>query len=69
MDTAYLFSALVWGSVGFGFFIYGKKQKSLAHLLGGILLMSASYFAKTPLYLSLAGIVIIAGIYMMKRIM
>jgi len=69
MDAGYLFAALVWGSVGFGFFMYGKKQKSPVPLVCGIFLMGASYFARTPLSLSLVGIAVIAVIYMLKRIM
>ena len=69
LDPGYLFAALFWGSVGFGFFIYGKKQKSAVPLVCGILLMSASYFARTPLSLSLFGIAIVAAIYILKKIM
>ena len=69
MDTGYLFAALIWGSIGFGFFIYGKKQKSPVQLVSGLLLMSMSYFAKTPMKLSLIGIVIIAVIFVLKKIM
>ena len=69
MDTGFLFAALLWGSVGFGFFIYGKKQKSPVPLVCGIVLMGASYFVKTPLSLSLLGLAVITAIYILKRIM
>ncbi|MFC1693243.1 amino acid transport protein [Candidatus Latescibacterota bacterium] len=68
MNPGYLFAALIWGSIGLGFFIYGKKQKSPVPLVCGILLMVASYFAKTPLTLSLFGIAIIAVIYVLKKV-
>ena len=66
MDSTYLFAAFFWGTIGFGFFIYGKKQKSLAHLLGGIILMGTSYLVKTAVNLSLCGVAIIAGIYILR---
>jgi len=69
MDTGFLFAAFFWGTVGFGFFIYGKKQKSPVPLVCGIVLMGMSYFVKTPLSLSLLGIAVIALIYILKRIM
>ena len=69
MDTGYLFAALIWGSIGLGLFIYGKKQKSPAPLAGGILLMSASYFVKTPMTLSIFGTAIIAVIFVLKKVM
>ena len=69
MDTGYLFAVLIWGSIGLGFFIYGKKQKSPVPLAGGIVLMGASYFAKTPMALSLFGTAIIAVIFVLKKVM
>ncbi len=69
MDTGYLFVALIWGSIGFGLFIYGKKQKSPVQLVSGLVLMSASYFAKTSMTLSLFGIAIIAVVFVLKKIM
>jgi hypothetical protein len=57
-----LFASLIWGSIGLGFAIYGKKQKALAPLLGGILLMGISYFIGSALVMSLVGVVLVAGI-------
>jgi hypothetical protein len=36
-SASFLFASLLWGSVGFGYFIYGKKQQSLSPMVGGIL--------------------------------
>jgi len=57
-----LFASLIWGSIGMGFAIYGKKQKALAPLVGGILLMGISYLISSALTMSLAGIGLVAGI-------
>jgi len=43
-SASFLFASLVWGSVGVGYFIYGKKQQSLCPMVGGILMIIASYF-------------------------
>jgi hypothetical protein len=67
MDPAYLFTALVWGSIGLGFFMYGKKKKRAVPLAGGILLMGISYLIKTPLSLSCISLILIAGIYLVNR--
>jgi len=69
MDAGYLFAALIWGSVGMGFFIYGKKQKSPVPLACGMILMGASYFARTTMSLSIFGCAVIAVIYILKKIM
>jgi hypothetical protein len=44
MSTASLLWGMVFGSIGFSYFIYGKKQKHSAAFLAGIGLMGFSYF-------------------------
>ena len=61
-NTSSLLASLIWGSIGMGFAIYGKKQKALAPLVGGILLMGISYLISSALTMSLAGIGLVAGI-------
>jgi hypothetical protein len=39
-----LFASMLIGTVGFGFFIYGKKQRRAPHLAAGVLLMVYPYF-------------------------
>ena len=66
-SSGYLFAALIWGSVGMGFAIYGKKQKALVPLVGGIVLMGISYLISSALYMSLVGVAIVAAILMLGR--
>ncbi len=61
-NSSYLFAALIWGSIGLGFAIYGKRQKAMVPLLGGILLMGISYLISSALYMSLVGAALVAGI-------
>ncbi len=44
MDTASLLWGLLFSSIGFGYFLYGKKQHSVVPLLCGIALMVYPYF-------------------------
>ena len=67
MNVSYLFAAFFWGTIGFGFFIYGKKQKSMIPLVGGILLMGVTYLVRTALNLSLISIAIIGVIYVISK--
>lgn len=62
-----LFASLIWGSIGFGFLIYGKRQRSLFPFIGGVALLGLSYFVSSAMYMSLAGIGVIAGIYFVTR--
>jgi hypothetical protein len=67
-SASFLFALLVWGSVGVGYFIYGKKQQSLSPMVGGILMIIASYFISSALLMSLVCIVIIVAVYgLLKR--
>jgi lipid-A-disaccharide synthase-like uncharacterized protein len=52
--VSFLFASLLWGSVGLGYFIYGKKQQSVSPMVGGILMMIVSYFIASALLMSLA---------------
>lgn len=67
MDPLYLFTALCWSAIGFGFFIYGKKQQRPIPMVGGILMMASSYFAHAPITLSMIGIAIIFGMYVLNK--
>ncbi len=44
MDMATLLWGVVFGSIGGGFFIYGKRQGSLVPLVCGVALMVFPYF-------------------------
>lgn len=44
-----LFSSLVVSSVGFGLYLYGKKQARFPHLIVGIAMMGFPYFVPGPL--------------------
>jgi hypothetical protein len=44
LDPNALLVALLWGSVGLGVFVYGRKQGRLPHMLAGVALMAYPYF-------------------------
>jgi hypothetical protein len=51
-----LFASLIWGAIGSGFFIYGKKQSAFIPMIAGIALIGISYFIASPLYMSMTAI-------------
>jgi hypothetical protein len=63
-------STLIWGiifgSIGLGFFVYGKKQKSIIPMLSGIGLMVFPYFISNIYFMILSGIVLVALPYFIK---
>ena len=66
-NTHFLFASLIWGSVGLGYFIYGKKQSSWLAMVGGALMITASYFAGSALIMSLIGTGLIVTIYVLSK--
>jgi hypothetical protein len=67
LTSGTLFASLIWGSIGLGFFIYGKKQRSFPPLLGGLAMMGICYFISSVLWMSIAAVAIIAGIWFWSR--
>jgi len=63
----FLFASLVWGSVGVGYFIYGKKQSSLVPMVGGVLMIAASYFAGSAWLMSLICAGLISAVYLLLK--
>jgi hypothetical protein len=57
-------STLIWGvifgSIGLGFFVYGKKQKAVVPLFCGVGLMVFPYFISNMYILVLSGVVLVA---------
>ena len=66
-DANSLIASLLWGAVGMGLFIYGKKQQAMVPLFGGLLLVGISYFIASALYMSLAGVVLLTVIIWMQK--
>ena len=66
-NTHFLFASLIWGSVGVGYFIYGKRQSSWLPIVGGLLMIAASYFARSALVMSLICIGLIVAIYLLSK--
>ncbi len=67
-NTNFLFASLVWGSIGLGYFIYGKKQRSWVPMSVGALMMAASYFAGSALKMSLICIGLMAAAFFMYKL-
>jgi hypothetical protein len=64
-------STLMWGvifgSIGLGFFVYGKKQKAMVPIFCGIGLMAFPYLISNIAMLVLSGLVLVAMPFLIKR--
>ena len=66
MDTSALLWGLLFGSIGLGFFIYGRRQKTVVPLVCGIALMIFPYFVSNTVLLVALGLVLIAVPYFVR---
>jgi hypothetical protein len=67
-EAQFLFASLIWGSVGAGYCLYGRKQGEHIPLIGGLIMIALSYFISSALLMSLLCIGLMVGVYVwMKR--
>lgn len=67
-DSSFLFASLFWGSIGTGYFIFGKKQGAMMPMIGGVLMVAVSYVVSSWLIMTLLCIALIVGAHwLMKR--
>ena len=66
-DAKFLFASLLWGSIGVGYFIYGKKQQEAAPLFGGVAMIAVSYFVSSALLMSLISVALIVAVHVLKK--
>jgi hypothetical protein len=66
MDTSSLLWGLLFGSIGLGFLVYGRKQKKVVPLVCGIALMIFPYFVSNTILLVALGVVLISIPYFVR---
>ena len=64
--TALLMWGMLFGAIGFGFFLYGRKQKSVVPLIAGIALCVVPYFIANVYVLVGVGVVLVAIPYFVR---
>ena len=58
-STAVLIWGMLFGAIGFGFFLYGKKQKTVVPLITGIALCVVPYFIAIVYVLVMVGVILV----------
>lgn len=64
--TSTLLWGVIFGSIGLGLFVYGKRQKAIIPLLCGIGLIVSPYFISNAYILILSGVILVALAYFIK---
>ncbi len=65
-SASQLIWGMVFGAIGFGFFIYGKKQKAVIPLATGIALFVFPYFMSNVYMIVIVGAVLVALPYFVR---
>ena len=66
MSTSSLLWGFLFGSVGLGFFMYGKKQQAVVPLVCGVVLMVLPYVVSNLLLLVAIGVALMAIPYFVR---
>jgi len=66
MNTTNLFGGIIFGSIGFAAFIYGKKQASFKPMVLGITLMAYPYFIPNTVAMYVVGILLTAALFVFR---
>ena len=66
LNESSLLWGLLFGSIGLGFFLYGKKQRAVVPLVCGLALMVYPYFITNTILLVVIGVVLIAIPYFVR---
>jgi hypothetical protein len=65
-DTSVLLWGVLFGSIGLGFFIYGRRQQAVVPLVAGIALFVVPYFISNVYLLVISGIFLMALPYFLR---
>ncbi len=63
MNSDTLWASMLWGVVGGGFALYGKKQGRVVPLVGGLVMIGVTYFCESALVMSALCVALIVGIW------
>lgn len=66
MNTASLLWGLLFGSIGLGFFIYGRRQRAIVPLLCGLALIIFPYFVSNNILMVVIGAALMAIPYFLR---
>jgi hypothetical protein len=67
LSTASLVWGVLFGAIGMGFFVYGKKQQAVVPLACGVALMAFPYFVSNGWLLAGIGAALVAVPYFVRR--
>jgi len=67
-SPAMLMWSILFGSIGIGYLVYGRKQRHVLALVTGLLLMVFPYFVSSVTLLVLLGALLVVLPYVVKKL-
>ena len=67
MNMSTMMFSVLFGSIGFGYFIYGKKQGKLIPLIAGLGLCIFPYFIPNPYAMVIVGTILTAAPWLLRE--
>jgi hypothetical protein len=67
LNASTIFASLFWSAIGSGYWIYGKKQRTMPPMVGGIAIIAVSCLIESAVIMSLVSIAIMVGTYFWLR--
>ncbi len=67
MNVSVLMGGILFGSIGVGFLVYGKKQHAIIPLISGMMLIVCPYVISNIYLLVITGILFTALPFIIKR--
>ena len=58
---------IIFGAIGSGYLVYGRRQTSTSFLICGFLLAIAPYFFDSAIWILLSGVIIAAAPFVVER--
>lgn len=66
-DTPFLYASLLWGTIGGGCIVYGKKQGAAPPLVAGFALLAASFIPSVWLMSALSVLLLVGMVWGLRR--
>ena len=65
--TGWLFAGMLVSTVGFGLFLYGKKELRVPQLIAGLAMMVYPGFVASPAIILAIGVAMVGGVWVAVR--
>jgi len=66
-NPTWLFAGMLVSSIGFGLFMYGKKEARIPHLVAGMVMMGYPGFVESPAAIFGLGVALGGGLWLAVR--